>query len=380
MDSVMKSLPMVALRGLTIMPEMVVHFDVSRERSITAVQQAMMEDQKIFLVAQKSIETEDPGQEDVYSIGTVATVRQVIKLPKKIVRVLVSGEQRGRLTGISEKEPYLKAEVELLEETDFGIEDEIQKEAMARNLREVLTEYADKSGKMSKEAVKELISEILNENDEKKAVLLKEKKSLEAGTLLQKRNEYRLQYCEDTSRIVMQLEREFDMIERKYNKLIEQKTVFAKRALARIHYILQEGVSEEDNIIKLINLLDRFSSQFKNITDNSFAGRRDRGDGAFAPVMLDEEIDAREQHMTDFVPKPLYTRNELQSFRRKNTVDGVFVATEETVQSVEDLEKLLFLWQEETEEHLTEDTVSVDGEIRSEDGLTYSRLVIGQNQ
>ena len=244
--------------------------------------------------------------------------------------------------------------------------------------------------------MKELISEILNENDAKKAVLLKEKNSLETGTLLQKRNEYRLQYCEDTSRIVMQLEREFDMIERKYNKLIEQKTVFAKRALARIHYILQEGVSEEDNIIKLINLLDRsekkdeilvemrerirFSSQFKNITDNSFAGRRDRGDGAFAPVMLDEEIDAREQHMTDFVPKPLYTRNELQSFRRKNTVDGVFVATEETVQSVEDLEKLLFLWQEETEERLAEDTVSVDGEIRSEDGLTYSRLVIGQNK
>lgn len=158
MDSVMKSLPMVALRGLTIMPEMVVHFDVSRERSVTAVQQAMMEDQKIFLVAQKFIETEDPVQEDVYSIGTVATIRQVIKLPKKIVRVLVSGEQRGRLAGISEKEPYLKAEVELLEETDFGIENEIQKEAMARNLREVLTEYADKSGKMSKEAVKELIS------------------------------------------------------------------------------------------------------------------------------------------------------------------------------------------------------------------------------
>ena len=86
----------------------------------------------------------------------------------------------------------------------------------------------------------------------------------------------------------------------------------------------------------------RFSSQFKNITDNSFAGRRDRGDGAFTPVMLDEEIDAKEQHMTDFVPKPLYTRNELQSFRRKNTVDGIFVATEETVKSVEDLEKLLF--------------------------------------
>ena len=290
-----------------------------------------------------------------------------------------------------------------------GYFDELSRQRDFRGIQEVLVKEINNSDSKKyailtttdsfyryKEAVKELISEILNENDEKKAVLLKEKNSLETGTLLQKRNEYRLQYCEDTSRIVMQLEREFDMIERKYNKLIEQKTVFAKRALARIHYILQEGVSEEDNIIKLINLLDRsekkdeilvemrerirFSSQFKNITDNSFAGRRDRGDGAFAPVMLDEEIDAREQHMTDFVPKPLYTRNELQSFRRKNTVDGVFVATEETVQSVEDLEKLLFLWQEETEERLAEDTVSVDGEIRSEDGLTYSRLVIGQNK
>lgn len=90
---------------------------------------------------------------------------------------------------------------------------------------------------------------------------------------------------------------------------MNRKSVFAKRALARIHYILQEGVSEEDNIIKLINLLDRsgkkdeilvemrdrirFSSQFKNITDNSFAGRRDRGDGAFTPVMLDEEIERK---------------------------------------------------------------------------------------
>ena len=155
---------------------------------------------------------------------------------------------------------------------------------------------------------------------------------------------------------------------------------------------MQEGVSEEDNIIKLINLLDRsekkdeilvemrerirFSSQFKNITDNSFAGRRDRGDGAFAPVMLDEEIDAREQHMTDFVPKPLYTRNELQSFRRKNTVDGVFVATEETVQSVEDLEKLFFIWQEATERQDDAQRIAIGDEIRGDGGLTFSGLTI----
>ena len=86
-----------------------------------------------------------------------------------------------------------------------------------------------------------------------------------------------------------------------------------------------------------------------------------------------------EQHMSDFVPKPLYTRKELQSFRSKNTVNGNFVTTEQTVQSVEDLEKLLFLWQEETEERLADDNVQVDGEIRSREGLTYSKLVIGSN-
>ena len=183
------------------------------------------------------------------------------------------------------------------------------------------------------------------------------------------------------------------MIERKYNKLISQKTVFAKRALARIHYILQEGADDEDNIIKLIALLDRsekkdeildrmrekivFTSQFKNISDQSFSGRRERSDGEFAPLTINEDEEKMGQEMTDFVPKPLYTRKELQSFRRKNMTDGRFVTTEETVQSVEDLEKLLFLWQEETEERLAEDTVSIEGELMSKEGMKYSRLVIG---
>ena len=79
MDNERMSLPMVALRGMTILPEMVVHFDVSRERSIAAVQEAMVEGQKVFLTAQKSLDTENPGMEDVYEIGTVATVRQIIK-------------------------------------------------------------------------------------------------------------------------------------------------------------------------------------------------------------------------------------------------------------------------------------------------------------
>ena len=107
MDNETRSLPMVALRGLTIMPEMIVHFDVSRERSIAAIQQAMVEEQEIFLVAQKSIETENPGQDDVYETGTVASVKQLIKLSKKVVRVLVEGKNRAVLKKIEETDPYL---------------------------------------------------------------------------------------------------------------------------------------------------------------------------------------------------------------------------------------------------------------------------------
>ncbi len=101
---------MVALRGMTIMPEMVVHFDVSREKSIAAIQEAMEGDQKIFLVAQRSIETDDPTQEDVYEVGTVGTIKQIMKLPKHIVRVLVSGETRGILKQLQQDTPYLRAE------------------------------------------------------------------------------------------------------------------------------------------------------------------------------------------------------------------------------------------------------------------------------
>ena len=157
MDNETRSLPMVALRGLTIMPEMIVHFDVSRERSIAAIQQAMVEEQEIFLVAQKSIETENPGQDDVYEIGTVASVKQLIKLSKKVVRVLVEGKNRAVLKKIEETDPYLRAEVEVLEEQEITIPDDLNAEAMMRGLKEIITEYAAKNGKISKESVAEIL-------------------------------------------------------------------------------------------------------------------------------------------------------------------------------------------------------------------------------
>lgn len=157
MDNEIKSLPMVALRGMTIMPEMVVHFDVSRQRSIAAIQEAMTEEQKIFLTAQKSIDTENPGIDDVYEIGTVGTIKQIIKLPKHIVRVLVAGETRGRLKEIEFADPYLRANIEIIDESDQDTPDDTNSEAMERSLKDMLIEYAAKNGKMSKESVAQLL-------------------------------------------------------------------------------------------------------------------------------------------------------------------------------------------------------------------------------
>lgn len=157
MNREIKSLPMVALRGMTIMPEMVVHFDVSREKSIAAIQEAIAGDQKIFLVAQRSIETDHPIQEDVYEVGTVGTIKQIMKLPKHIVRVLVSGETRGILKQLQQDTPYLRAEVEVIDESDLVIQDDLNGEAMARSLKDTFLDYAARNGKMSKEAVAEIL-------------------------------------------------------------------------------------------------------------------------------------------------------------------------------------------------------------------------------
>ena len=157
MDNEIKSFPMVALRGMTILPEMVVHFDVSRERSIAAIQEAMVEEQKIFLVTQRSVETEEPEQKDVFEVGTVGTIKQLIKLPKHIVRVLVSGETRGILRGIEQTDPYMRAEVEVIDESGMEIPDDPKAEAMERSLKDMFVDYAAKNGKMSKESVAQLL-------------------------------------------------------------------------------------------------------------------------------------------------------------------------------------------------------------------------------
>ena len=155
MENQIVSMPMVALRGMTILPEMVVHFDVSRARSIEAIQRAMQSsDQKIFLVAQRELNIETPKQKDVYEIGTVATVKQIAKMSKNVFRVLVVGQQRARLTQVQEEEPCLVAELALLEEED--IEGKLSDNPEAKNLQQLFFEYTLKNGKVPKDVIAQI--------------------------------------------------------------------------------------------------------------------------------------------------------------------------------------------------------------------------------
>lgn len=156
MDTMIMKMPAVALRGMVILPGMVAHFDVSRAKSIKAVEEAMMDEQKIFLVAQKDVEQENPDIEDLFKIGIIAEVKQVIKLQNNIVRILVEGKERAELSAFLENSDYLLAEIiRFDEEVDDGLPEEA-KEAMLRSIQETFGKYVVVNPKMGKELQRQL--------------------------------------------------------------------------------------------------------------------------------------------------------------------------------------------------------------------------------
>ena len=141
MDTMVLKMPAVALRGMVILPGMIAHFDISRDKSIKAIEQAMMDTQKVFLVAQRDVEQEDPNTDDLYRIGVIAEVKQVIKLQNNIVRILVEGKERAELSSFVETESYLFAEIiRFDEEVDEGLMEEA-KAAMVRSIQETYAKY-----------------------------------------------------------------------------------------------------------------------------------------------------------------------------------------------------------------------------------------------
>lgn len=143
-------MPAVALRGLTIMPDMIIHFDLSRKKSILAVEHAMLRDQYLFVVTQLDTEEEDPDTEALYEVGTITQVKQVSKLPNGIVRVLVSGESRGRLLSFAEEEKdYLLAQVEAVPKREQELEENVE-EAMVREIKELFQQYLQYNPKLGR--------------------------------------------------------------------------------------------------------------------------------------------------------------------------------------------------------------------------------------
>ena len=166
MNEIILTIPAIALRGITIMPSGVAHFDVSRKKSIKALEAVMIKDQKIFLITQKDPDFDHPTKDDLFAVGTVVEVKQVIKMQGGLVRVLVEGLERGKLQELEELEDFLVAKVEIIPEGERLERNFLVDEAKARSLPEAFVEYVKANPKLGVE----FQNQVMNEFDLQKLV------------------------------------------------------------------------------------------------------------------------------------------------------------------------------------------------------------------
>lgn len=308
-------------------------------------------------------------------------LKSALNASKKLVRMLVNMQDGMR--------GYFD---ELSKQKDFrGIQDVLVREINNSDSRKYAILTTTDSFYRYKEAVKELIDKNLGETEKRRIDLEKKLLLQEQGSPRYVRTLRAVRLTEEASDTLIRIERQFDTIEKRYNKLIEQKTVFAGRAAARIRYILQEGALEEDRTVTLVNLIGksrnreeildrlasctRMSDLFRVIAPGSIARRADRKREEFCPEAV-SDAQVENGQMDSYVLKPLYTQKELLAFRRKNEKDGIFRVTGDTVRSTEDLEKLFFIWQEATESAQSTDEIILGEEMENEKGFRYSGLEI----
>ena len=320
-----------------------------------------------------------------YSVDTEKNneiLKSALNASKRLVRMLVNMQDGMR--------EYFD---ELSRQKDFkGIQDVLVKEINNSDSRKYAILTTTDSFYRYKEAVKELIVKNLDENEVRRRKKERELTELEPGTPAFVRCGRAIQLCDEAADIMFRIERQSDVIERRYNKLIEQKTVFAGRAAARIRYIMQEGADGEDRTAVFVSLLSRsrkkeemigelaertgMSSQYHLMSQGSLYSRKTSGRDEFVPRALEQETQNGTEEMDSFVLKPLYTHREIERFRKKNEKDGVFQVRKDTVRSVEDLEKLFFVWQEATESAQSGEEIELGDEQESSSGFRYSALKI----
>lgn len=299
----------------------------------------------------------------------------------------------------------------------LGIQEVLVKEMNNNESRKYAILTTTDSFYRYKEAVKELIDRNLSENETRKQELLSRQRELKLRDQTQpdsrvkqdpsrsteqeitrpdcgieyRRLEHAVRLADEAMNIICLIEREFDAIERRYNKLIQQKTLFASRAAARIRYILMEGALEEDPAAELARILNRsknspeilkklgermhLTEPFRMITGQSLYRRKNMEKAEFNPQAVIQST-GQEESLDGFVLKPLYTRQEIADFYRKNLRDGTFTITGDSVHSVEDLEKLFFVWQDAVEIADDAGSIVLGPELENEEGCRFSALTI----
>ena len=249
MEREKRVLPLIPLRGLTIFPNMVIHFDVGREKSIAALEEAMLNGQYIALCTQKDVKTEDPKDDEIYEVGTLASIKQILKLPGESVRVLVEGEKRVKILEYKQYDPYIMVEVEIVEDDEGEITDE--HEALMRMTKDLFSQYVKVSGVLPPEVIAnvedilspgrlgDVISSYISLNGEKKQEILE---SIDEKVRLEN--------------IIEILKKEIDIIrlEKKLNQKVKknidkvQKEYYLKEQLK----VIQEELGEDDEDKKAI--------------------------------------------------------------------------------------------------------------------------------
>ncbi len=246
------TLPMMALRGLVVFPEMVLHFDAGRKKSIEALTSAMADDQTIFLAAQKDIEVEDPSYDEIYSVGVVAQVKQMLKLRDEGIRVLIEGLYRAKTVSVREKDGYMQAIVEEYPLVEDGeLENSMMASALMRTAKELFREYVVYAPKMPKELIMSIMAQedpstfvhlvaghILHEVREKQEIL-------EESSLIRRLEELVRFLKEETQ--ILQLEQEIaDRVKEQMDA--NQRDYYLREQMRAISAELGEGENAADEV------------------------------------------------------------------------------------------------------------------------------------
>ena len=263
------NIPLVPLRGMTIFPNMIVHLDVGRDRSVNAIEAAMVEERKIFLVAQKTLDNESPTRDDLYEVGTISEIRQIMKLPDGNIRVLVEGMNRGILVGYREFENYAEVDVEVHED---HWDDSLNMEALIRGVVHEFEEWVKLSRKIPPETfvavtiledvgrLADLIASHLNLKLESKQAILD---CLDVEQRLEKLYEILAKELE-----VLQMENKISQRVRRQMEKI-QKDYYLREQLKAIHKELGEDEDRSDEIAEYKKRLeeDGYPEEVKKIVD-----------------------------------------------------------------------------------------------------------------